>query len=256
MSNFEENSDFSSLVVGEYACLEIWGNLLGDGGGLAGGEVVGGGVGDHQGVVGEEVGWGEVELEPGSFGLGVEGMAEGGIGADAAADSEGATAGLARGFQKFGGENIDHGGLKGRAKVGEIGLGGRAVFFEEGADRGFEAAEAEIEITRVDHAARKIKAGGVTIDSKAVDEDAAGIAEAEKLGSFVKRLTGSVVEGAAKELVFSETFDIQKQSVPSADDECGVGWNGVTPEEGGEQVALHMVYGEEIFGGSEGKAFG
>ena len=78
--------------------MEIWGNFLGDRGGFAGGEVVGGGVGDHQGVVGEEVGWGEEEFEPDSFGLGVESLAEGGIGADSAADRDGVAAGLARGF--------------------------------------------------------------------------------------------------------------------------------------------------------------
>lgn len=78
--------------------MEIRGNFLGDRGGFAGGEVVGRGVGDHQGVVGEEVGWGEEEFESGAFGLGAEGLAEGGIGADAAADGEDLVAGLAGGF--------------------------------------------------------------------------------------------------------------------------------------------------------------
>lgn len=82
--------------------MEIRGNFLGDRGGFAGGEVVRGGVGDHQGVVGEEVGWGEEEFESGVFGFGAEVLAEGGIGANAAADGDGATARLARGFEEFG----------------------------------------------------------------------------------------------------------------------------------------------------------
>ncbi len=69
--------------------MEIRGNFLGNRGGFADGEVVGGGVGDHQGVVSEEVGWGEEEFESGVFGFGAKVLAEGGVGADAAADGDG-----------------------------------------------------------------------------------------------------------------------------------------------------------------------
>ena len=217
---------------------------------------MGGGVGDHQGVVGEEVGWGEEEFESGAFGLGAEGLAEGGIGADAAADGEDLVAGLAGGFEEFRGEDIDNGDLDGGAEVGEICLRGWAVFFEEDADRCFEAAEAEIEIARVDHAPGEIESGGVCIRSEAVDEDAAGIAEAEEFGGFVEGLAGGVVEGAAEEFVFSEAFDIQKQSVTAADDQRGVGRDGVAPEERREQMALDVVHGEESFCRAEGQAFG
>ena len=190
------------------------------------------------------------------FGFGAEVLSEGGIGADSAADGDGLVAGLAGGFEEFGGEDIDDGGLDGGAEVGEIGLRGWAVFFEEDADRGFEAAEAEIEIAGVDHAAREIEAGGVAIRSEAVDEDATGIAEAEEFGGFVEGLAGGVVEGASEELVIPEAFDIQKQSMPAANDERGMGRDGVASEERREQVALDVVHGEEGFGRAEGQAFG
>ena len=218
--------------------------------------MVGGGVGDHEGVVGEKIWRRKEEFEIVPFGLGGEGLAEGGVGADAAADGDGAAVGLAGGFEEFGGEDIDYGGLDGGAEVREIRFSGWAVFFEEDADRGFEAAEAEIEIARVDHAAREIVSCGIAVRSEAVDEDAAGIAEAEEFGGFVEGLAGGVVEGAAEELVFSEAFDIQKQSVTATDDECGVGWDGVAPEERREQVALDVVHGEEGFGRTKGQALG
>lgn len=130
------------------------------------------------------------------------------------------------------------------------------MFFEEDTDRGFEAAKAEIEIAGVDHAAGEIEAGGVAIRSEAVDEDAAGIAEAEEFGGFVECLAGGVVEGAPEELVFSEAFDIQKQSVTAADDERGVGRDGVASEERREQVTLDVVDSEEGFGRTQGQPLG
>ena len=81
--------------------MEVWRNLLGDRGGVACRKVVSGCVGDHQGVVGEEVGGREEEFETELFGLGDEGLAEGGVGADPAADGNGAAAGLTRGFEEF-----------------------------------------------------------------------------------------------------------------------------------------------------------
>ena len=101
--------------------MEVWRNFLGDRGDFAGSEVMGRSVGDHERVVSEEVGWGEEEFESGSFGLRCEGLAEGGVGADATADGDGATVGLAGGFEEFGGQHIDDGGLEGGAEVGEIG---------------------------------------------------------------------------------------------------------------------------------------
>ena len=80
--------------------------------------MVGGGVGDHEGVVGEEVGGREEEFEAVLFGLGGEGLAEGGVGADPAAHGDGAAAGLPGGFEEFGGQHIDDGGLEGGAEVG------------------------------------------------------------------------------------------------------------------------------------------
>ncbi len=236
--------------------MEIRGDFLGDRGGFAGGEVVGGGIGDHQGVIGEEVGWGEEEFEPGVFGLGLKSLAEGGIGADAAADSEDVVAGLAGGFQEFRGEDIDDGGLEGSAEIGEIGWRRRTVFFEEDADRGFEAAEAKAEIAGVDHAARKVEALGVALLGEAVDEDASGIAEAQELRDFIKGFASGVVLGAAEELVISETFNTQKQSVATTDDEGGVGRDGVAAEKWGEQMALDVVHGEEGFGRTESQSLG
>ena len=52
------------------------------------------------------------------FGLGGEGLAEGGVGADPAAHGDGAAAGLPGGFEEFGGQHIDDGGLEGGAEVG------------------------------------------------------------------------------------------------------------------------------------------
>lgn len=236
--------------------MEVWGDFLGDWGDVAGREVVGGGVGDHQGVVGEEVGGREEEFDAVLFGLGGEGLAEGGVGADSTADGNGAATGLAGGFEEFAGQHIHDGGLKRGAEVGKTGLRGRAVFFQKDADRGFETAEAEIEIPRLNHAAWELEPLRIAIGGEAVDKDAARVAEAEEFGRFVESLAGGVVERAAEELVSAETFDIEKQGVAPADDERGVRRDGVPTEKWREQMALDMVHGEESFSRAEREAFG
>ena len=65
---------------------------------MAGRKVVGGGVGDHERIVGEEAGWRKKKFETVLFGLGCEGLAEGGVGAHAAADGNGAAVELPRGL--------------------------------------------------------------------------------------------------------------------------------------------------------------
>ncbi len=145
-----------------------------------------------------------------SLGLGGERLVKGGVGTDAPTDGDGAAEGFAGDFKEFGGQHINYGSLEGGAEVREIGLRGRAVFFEKDADRSFKAAEAEIKITRVDHAAREIEPCGIAIGSEAIDKDSAWVAEAEEFGSFVESLAGGIIERAAEELVFSKAFDIEQ----------------------------------------------
>ena len=215
--------------------------------------MVSGGVGDHEGVVGEEVGGRAVEFEAFAAGEFGEGLAEAGVGAHAAADGDGGAVVFAGGAEEFGGEDIDDGGLEGGAEVRQIGLRGRAVFFEKDAHGGFESAETEIEIAGVDHAAWEFVARGIACGGESIDGDAAGVAEAEELGGFVEGLAGGVIEGSAKEAVVSEALDIEQEGVSAADDERGVGRDFFASEKRREEVAFDVVDGEEGFCGTDGQ---
>ena len=92
---------------------------------------------------------------------------------------------------------------------------------------------------------------------EAFDFRAAGVGEAEEAGDLVESLAGGVVDGSADDRVVADAADMDEEGVSAGNDEGEV-WRrwGVGIEEGGEEVALHVIDGEEGFAGGEGEGLG
>jgi hypothetical protein len=101
----------------------------------------------------------------------------------------------------------------------------------------------------------------VAVRGEAVDDRAAGVAEAEEFGDFVEGFAGGVVTGAAEEGVAAFAVGFEEVGVASADDEGERGeFDGraslASFEYYGVDVAFYVVYGDEREACGEGDGLG
>ncbi len=91
----------------------------------------------------------------------------------------------------------------------------------------------------------------------ALDDGAAGVAEAEEPGHLVEGLARGVIEGLAQEPVAAGALHGHEQGVSSRDQEHGHGpLDAGVVEEGGEKVALEVVDADEGQAPGQGERLG
>jgi hypothetical protein len=250
---------------------------------VIGAEVGVGGGGDHGGVVCGEGAAGEEGFEAGGFCALFEGGTELGVGGYSAGDED------AFGLELFGGGHgavdkvADHRVLKFpyqsqrlRAAKGQqlvefsfaAGEGGFpfenflavfAVFADVVENRGFEAAETEVERVAARFRGTEFDGGWRAVGGgcEAIEDRAARIAQSEEFGDFVVGFAGGVVAGLADFLVEEGAVrrmrrDFVEDGVAAGDDEADrgkfrsfVGFEGF--EEDGLDVAFEMIYPDQRF---------
>lgn len=298
---------------------ELGSGFEGEGGEVASEQLGKGGGGDHGGVVGGEGDGGEGDGKVAAAGFGGEGAAEFGVGGDATADEDAACAEVGSGGEGGAGEVFHDGMLEAGDEVARVGVevgerggecagvrgfrvkqaggaegsftlpdgGLHGVEFGIAADGGFEAAEGEVEASRIGVGkvfARQLGGGvaggflpdlgegkeagvGCTVGGEDVDPGAAGVGKAEEFGDFVEGFAGGVIEGFANVAVApcccfrlpGLRGEIEVR-VAAADDEgeervrVGEGSGGV--HEDGVDMAFQVIDGDQREVGAEGEGFG
>lgn len=170
--------------------------------------VVSGG-GYHGGVVGGETELWDVDFPAIAAGVVVEGVAEAVVGGDAACHGYFLYSCVFDCLTEFFHEDFDYGVFEGGGEVFEVVGDEVGVFFypvahfvEEG---GLKAAEAYV--VAGDVGAGEFEFLGVAFSGKAVDDGAAGVAQAHDFGAFVDGFARGVVDGLAEDCHLVVGFD-------------------------------------------------
>ena len=81
---------------------------------------------------------------------------------------------------------------------------------------------------------------------KFVDLRTAWIRQSEHFGDFIKSFSSSIITGFAQQTILTYSLHVQQHGVAAADNERHAGTRRtVARHEGGEQMALHVIHGEE-----------
>ncbi len=91
------------------------------------------------------------------------------------------------------------------------------VGFDPAQDGRFESAEAEVERIAFHFGEGEADGGGIAVGRQAVDDGAAGIAEAEQFGHLVESFAGGVVARLAEQAVVEALADLEEVGVAAAD---------------------------------------
>ena len=159
-------------------------------------------------------------------------MAEGAVPGHAAGDGDTTAPASARCPNRFSDKDLYDRGLDRSAKVADT----LAVFQEFGmipeeiADRGFEPAEAEVEIVRVFHRPGERKGMRITFPCQSFHGRSAGVGETKEFGGFVETFAGRVIQGFAQDSMLQRCRDIDQEGVSAADDEGDVRLKGFQVE--------------------------
>jgi hypothetical protein len=82
---------------------------------------------------------------------------------------------------------------------------------------------------------------------ESVDFCSTRITEAKKFGYLVEGLAGGIIEGSAKEFVFSESLNVEEKRVTAAHHQGDMWGDFRFAEKGREQVTLDVVDREKGF---------
>jgi hypothetical protein len=222
------------------------------------------GDGDHGGVVGGEGEGGDVDGPAVTATEFEQGLAEGGIGGDAAGQGDMADGGIAGGEAEFAEEDIDDGGLQGGAVVGEVLRDEIRIIAKpvaEGVEEGgFQSAETVI--VGGDVRLAESESVGVALCGEAADVRAAGVRQSEGFGALVESFAGGIVNGLPKDSHAVRRIYTGNLGVSAGNKEAKVRKSGRSmgntglPDEVSEDVRLQVIYGYEGAAQGEGQPLG
>ncbi len=117
--------------------------------------------------------------------------------------------------------------------------------------RGLEPGEGKIGLRPPSHRAREIIARRIAFRRLALDERAAGIAEAEHFRDLVEGFADRIIDRRAEPAIIADAFDGDELGMAAGDEQQQIGKGKIVGEPRRQRMAFEMIDGDEGFAGSE-----